>query len=134
MKSLKSLLAVLCLAVLAPSLAHAVCTLVPFRVFSDAGGQFSSSVRNVSQCVNGSTLAANVAETVTVPPGARIVLFSSDCSFYAAAGASAAALTGDVTDGTASEQNPAHWGLDGTVTQVTVISTAACHITYSYYR
>lgn len=134
MKALKSLLAILCLALVLPSMASAACVLVPFRVFSDSGGQFSSGVRNISQCVNGSTLAANVAETVSVPAGARIVLFSSDCSFYAAPGASAAALSTDVTDGTASEQNPAHWALDGTVSQITVISTAACHITYSYYR
>ena len=68
-------------------------------------------------------LAANTNETHTVPAGADFVFFSADGDFYAKPNG-AAAVPGDVTDGTASELKPGHWDLNG-VTSIGLIAPAA---------
>jgi len=72
-----------------------------------------------TQYVNARVLAANTAETVTVPdasaiaalaqePGTRIVVaFSASCSsYYVRYGGTAAVPSADVTDGSAAVRNP----------------------------
>lgn len=84
------------------------------------------------------SLAANVAETVIVPSGAEYVVMSCDVNFSAAYtwdtdGATVVAtLTGDVTDGTASERNPSQRHIAG-VTYISVIAADAGVITMSFY-
>lgn len=77
-------------------------------------------------------LAANTNETHTVPAGADYVLFSADGDFYAKPNG-AAAVPGDVTDGTASQLSPKHWSLEN-VTSIGLISSAARKITLSFYK
>jgi hypothetical protein len=79
-------------------------------------------------------LAANVSETHTIPTGASYVLFASTCNFYALPGASAAVPAADVTDGTASELNPAAWRLSSSATQITLIAPTACTVTLVFYK
>lgn len=46
-------------------------------------------------------LAAGVAESITVPAGAAVVVFSATADFYANARGTAAVPAADVTDGSA---------------------------------
>ena len=103
-----------------------------FRLFPESGGAFSSSVRIAPTYVNSNSLAASTAESQTVPTGAKWVLFSATCNFYANAAATAT-VPGDVTNGSASELNPSAWYVDG-VTTISVISPSACVITFAFYR
>jgi len=98
----------------------------------------SSLIRSAPAYVDNRVLAADVAETHTVPTGYHVVLFSSDCNFYARPNATAAVPAADVTDGTGSEQNPAGWYLVGlsspTVTTISLIASVACKISLSFYK
>ena len=51
-------------------------------------------------------LAADTAESFTVPAKAKIVLFSSTTNFYLNTRAVAVIPTGDITDGSGPEYNP----------------------------
>lgn len=97
------------------------------------GPQGHAFVRSAPTYVNARVLAANVSETDTVPTGANWVLFSSDCNFYAATGATATVPAADVTDGTSPEQNPAGWYIPA-ITQITVVAAATCKVTLTYYK
>lgn len=99
-------------------------------------GGFATNIRPAPTYVNARVLAANVAETSTLPADTRLVIFSADCNFYAKPGASAAVAT-DITDGTASELNPAAWyftNAAGATQQVTVIAASTCNVTLSAYK
>lgn len=106
-----------------------------FTIPSDTPRRYASNIRPAPTYVNARVLAANVAETSTMPAGTKFVIFSADCNFYAKPGASAA-VASDVTDGTASELNPAAWYFANAATatqQITVISATACNVTLSAY-
>jgi len=99
----------------------------------DGNIEFPTWCRRPSDTVNARSLAAGVAEDTTVPTGAGKVLFSSTGNFYAKMGTGAAAVPGDVTDGTAAELNPAGWVVDaGSI--ISVIAPADCVLTLSYYK
>lgn len=76
-------------------------------------------------------LAANVAESFTVPAGARFVVFSATGDFYANY-ATTATVPANVTDGTAAELNPSVRAIKG-VTTISVISAATPTVTASFY-
>jgi hypothetical protein len=100
-----------------------------------SGANFPSNVRPVPTYVNARVLAANVAETTTLPAGTRIVIFSADCNFYASA-VTSASIPADVTGGNASELNPSAWYFPNTATQtqaISVISAVPCTVTFSAY-
>lgn len=78
------------------------------------------------------SLAANTAESHTVPDGATQVVFSGTTNFYALANGTAA-VPGDVTDGSAAELNPLVWLLDGVAT-IGLIAPAACVVTMTFYK
>lgn len=85
------------------------------------------------------SLAANTAESITVPDGAKYVLFSADNDFYARYDGSAAAVATDVTDGSASELNPTMRRLVRTssntpIISISVISEYATKITAAFYK
>jgi len=82
--------------------------------------------------VNTRVLAASTVETAAIPTGARYVIFSASGDFYARPDAAAAIPAADVTDGTASELNPAMWDLSG-VTDIRLIAGAATVVTLSFY-
>jgi hypothetical protein len=89
-------------------------------------------LRAAPSYVDARDLAANTNETHTVPAGAEGVYFSADGDFYAKMNG-AAAVPGDVTDGTASELNPKGWDLNG-VSSIGLIAPAARKITLSFYK
>ena len=90
-------------------------------------------VRSAPFYIDARDLAANTNETHTVPAGAESVLFSADGDFYAKPNAAAAVISGDVTDGTASEISPRQWDLNG-VTSIGLIAPTARKITLSFYK
>jgi len=87
---------------------------------------------NYSSSVYANVLAATVAEVVTVPTGAKCVLFSATANFYANFGAAAAIPATEVADGTASVLNPGLRSLDGAAT-IGLISGEACIVTMEFY-
>lgn len=103
-----------------------------FRLFQETGGQYSSSIRLAPAYVDARSLAASVAESQTVPATSRFVVFSSTCNFYANP-TTTATIPGDVTNGSASELNPAAWYVEGVAT-ISVIAPVACVVTFSFYK
>jgi len=83
--------------------------------------------------VDARVLAANVAESHSIPNGAKYVVFSADGNFYARFGAAAAVPAADVTDGSASELNPEAREIPGGTTTIGLIATAATVVTLSFY-
>lgn len=102
-----------------------------FAVFGDTPVKLST-VLVPPDFVNARLLAANVAENVDVPPGARIAVFSATGDFYARYDNGTAAVPGDVTDGSAAELNPVARYLDG-VTRISLVSAATPIITVAFY-
>ena len=78
------------------------------------------------------SLAAGVAESMTVPSGAQYVNLSATSNFYANF-LTTATVPGDVTDGSASVLNPGLRSLEG-ATAVSVISPVACVITAEFFK
>lgn len=106
-----------------------------FVVLPATSSQFSSSIRPAPSYVDARVLAANTAESQTVPTGARFVLFSSTCNFYANP-TTTATVPADTTNGSASELNPSAWfvGPPASVATISVIADVACVITFSFYN
>lgn len=103
------------------------------RIYRDAANGFATYVRGAPSYIDARVLAANVNETITVATGANAVIFSATCAaFYAIIGPTAAVPAADVTNGTASELNPAAWFV-GTATQIGIIAPGACIVTLSWY-
>ena len=76
-------------------------------------------------------LAAGVAESVTVPTGARYAVFSSTGDFYARF-TGTATVPVDTDDGTASELNPGIRDVSG-LTTLSVISAGTPTVTVAFY-
>jgi len=106
-------------------------TLTALTMRRGANGELTFA-RSAPTYIDARDLAANTNETHTVPAGADYVLFSADGDFYAKPNG-AAAVPGDVTDGSASEMNPKHWSLEN-VTSIGLISSAARKITLTFYK
>ena len=106
---------------------------IKFQIGS-ANDNIPAYLRIAPTFVDARVLAAGANESHTVPTGARWVIFSSSCAaFYAKTGGTAAVPAGDVTDGSASELNPAGWLLAAATTAIGLISPTACTITLSWY-
>jgi len=95
-----------------------------------------SSIKDVfalpfSDSVNARALAANTAESMTVPAGANYVAFSATGDFYVNVGTTAT-VPGDVTDGAGSELNPTIRALNGAGT-ISIIAPATCVVTAAFY-
>ena len=106
-------------------------TLTALTLRPGANGELTFA-RSAPFYIDARDLAANTNETHTVPAGADFVFFSADGDFYAKPNG-AAAVPGDVTDGTASELKPSHWDLNG-VTNIGLIASAARKVTLSFYK
>lgn len=102
-----------------------------FRIFGDAEGR-SSFLRVAPTYVDAKSLAASTAETVTVPANAKFVVFSGNAPYYVNPHGATAAVPGDVSNGSASELNPAGYELRGMAT-FSVISPSACILTMAFY-
>lgn len=81
--------------------------------------------------INGRALLANVAESVTIPSGAKFAMFNATADFYARYTGTAAVMT-DVIDGTGSELNPTVRTLSPTDT-ISIISAEVCKVTVCFY-
>lgn len=109
----------------------------PFEIEETPRGADTQAVPQ-SDTVNVAALAANTAETITVPTGATSVLFQCvdadgyQAPFWADFTATATIAAADVTDGSASEPNPVHRSLYG-VTSISVIAPAACFVYAMFY-
>ena len=98
---------------------------------SGANGDLTFA-RSAPLYIDARDLAASTNETHTVPAGADFVIFSADGDFYAKPNG-AAAIPGDVTDGSASELNPVIWDLNG-VTSIGLIASSGRKVTLSFYK
>lgn len=108
-----------------------------FVIPGDAAARNSTHIRSAPTYVQARVLAANVAESITLPAGTKIAVFSATCNFYASTTVPATVPAADVTDGTASELNPAAWyfaNADASTQIVSVISDVACTVTASAYK
>lgn len=109
-----------------------------FVVPRDSPGRTSTLVRSAPTYVQARVLAAGVSETVTLPAGTRIAVFSATCNFYAKTGATAAVPAADIADGTASELNPTAWYYSNAATATQTVSVItpdpACVITIAAYK
>ncbi len=87
-----------------------------------------------SDTINGMHFTVAAAKNDTVPAGANFVVFavSQSVDIYVKVGGSAAVLTGDVTDGSASELNPLVRQVAAGAT-IGVAVGAACDVTLAYY-
>lgn len=99
--------------------------------------KFPQAIRELSclppsDAVNAVSLSAGAAESIKVPDGARYVVLSCTDNFYARYDGTAAAVPGDVSDGTASELNPTMRDMQGVGT-ISVISPADCVLTAAFY-
>lgn len=65
---------------------------------------------------------ASTAESITVPAGAKRVIFGYTSNTYVNCYATAAVPAADVTDGTGSELNPSSYLLPQEVTTISVVS------------
>lgn len=85
----------------------------------------------MSDSINGVVLAANIAESITIPSGAKYALFNATADFYAKYSGTAAVIT-DTTDGSGSELNPTLRTIN-TGDTISVISGETCYVTVSFY-
>lgn len=104
-----------------------------FVIPPDVARRYASNIRPAPTYVDARVLGAGVAEVWTAPANTRFVVFSSNCNFHARPNAAAAVPAADVSDGTASELNPAAWYFSTPVTTIGLISSTACVITISTY-
>jgi hypothetical protein len=65
---------------------------------------------------------ASTAESITVPSGARRVIFGYTSNTYVNCYTTAAVPAADITDGTGSELNPSSYLLPSDVTTISVVS------------
>lgn len=86
-----------------------------------------------SSFVNSYELSAGTAETVTIPTGASVVMFSALDNFFVHYDTVAALPGGDVTDGTAAELNPTVRDIAEFTTISIVSPTSSNQVTVSFY-
>lgn len=92
--------------------------------------------RPQSDYIEGRALAANTAERVAIPSGARYVVFASNDNFCAKLGDGTvtAAWPTDTSDGSASELNPSSFAIAVSgQTHVSVITANNAVMTLSFY-
>jgi len=78
-------------------------------------------------------LAANVAESVTVPTGAKYVIISATTNIWVKIGGAATVPAGDTTNDTGSELNPGARYLD-TATSIGIIAEAVSKVSLMFYK
>jgi hypothetical protein len=103
--------------------------------FFDTNDQFGSRhlLRRMPDYVDARVLGTDTNESITPPSDAKYVIFSSEAAFWVRKDAAATVPSGDVTDGTASELNPAGYDIEG-VTTIQIISETAQNVSLAYYN
>ena len=85
-----------------------------YQLARDANFRYDGVIIRPEGYVNEYVVTANVAMTVTVPTGARIVTFSASADFYVNfSGAMAVIPATSITDGTAPLRNPTTRDISG---------------------
>lgn len=105
---------------------------IQFKVPAEAGGAFSSFLLYSAHYSDARVLAANTAELHTIPSGYTRVILSGTCNFWAKVGGAAAIPAADVTDGTASDLNPAGYTFNGE-TSIGFIADSTCIVSMRFY-
>ncbi len=101
------------------------------KMKTGANGELTFA-RSAPGYIDARALAANTAESHTVPAGAKFVIFGSDGDFYARPNGAASVPGSDVTDGSGSELNPVIWDLTG-VTSIGLVASAVRVVTLTFY-
>jgi len=98
-------------------------------------GPFGRGVESRPDYIDSRLLAAAVAESHTVPTGAKWVCFSAEMPFYAKFGAAptAAIPAADVTDGTGSMFNPTWVDISSGAAVISVIARTAGVVSMYFY-
>ena len=101
-----------------------------FSITPDKNGRDSFAIPT-PDTVNGRVLAADTAEIITVPEGAKYALFNATADFYCNYSTTATVIT-DIVNGSGSELNPTLRSVDEDTT-ISVISESVCNITVCFY-
>jgi hypothetical protein len=102
-----------------------------FQTLDDVMGR-NTSVLTVSNHTLALLLSPGISKTVTVPPDARVALFSATGNFWLSADGAPAVPAADILDGTAPELNPAGRAVKSGQT-LGFVAPAACTICLSFY-
>ena len=100
-------------------------------VHTDSNGQNALALPT-STDINGVVLAANIAESITIPAGAKFVLFNATADFYVNFTGTAAVMV-DTTDGSGSELNPTIRKLHEDDTISVISATAGAIVSAAFY-
>jgi hypothetical protein len=92
-----------------------------------------SYLRNPSNYIDHKVLAANVAETVTVPSGCKRMVPRSNADVFYRIGGTAAVPSGDVSDGEGSAFLTDDLFVQG-IASFSVVCASACIVTFECYR
>lgn len=106
--------------------------LISYQLAYDANRKPHGQIVAPSKYVNAYVLS-DTAKTITIPTGAKFVMFSCVSDFYINFAGTAVIPVSDVTDGSASELNPTVRGVDG-YTSFSAIASASCVLTVAYYK
>lgn len=91
--------------------------------------------RPISQSVMARVLAAATAESITPPADSRYVVFSANVDIFVNCYTTATVPAADVTDGSASELNPAGYEFNpNELPAISVISASAGIVTAAFYK
>lgn len=113
--------------------AFAAGTVGNFIIPPDVAARYASNIRPAPTYIDARVLAANTAETHTMPSNTRFVLFSGNCNFYVNPNGTAAVPAADVTDGSGSELNPTAYYFSTPPTSLSLIAPTTCVVTMSVY-
>jgi hypothetical protein len=104
-----------------------------FFIDRDPGQQTSYAIPQSDE-IHVAALTAETEGEVTVPEGARLVVFSATDDFYCRfdADAEISVPSAAVTDGSGPELNPGVRLCDG-VTTISLVAPRACNVTLSFY-
>ena len=86
-----------------------------------------------SDYVESVVLSAGTAQSVSVPAGAKFVMFSSSADFWMKEGSTVAVRGATTTNGSGGELNPYIRKLNSDVRQVSVVAADTCHISIAFY-
>jgi hypothetical protein len=106
--------------------------LVYFQLSKDANRLAQGNVIFPSKYVNAYVLSAGVAQTVTIPTGGRVAVFSSSNNFYINWQTTASEPSANITNGAGPELNPVARDVTG-YTSFSVVAPVSCILTISYF-
>jgi len=129
---MKKTIIILTAIMLFASTAPAFAALDSFRFYRNYAGDQTFAVPQ--GYVNSYLLTATTAKTITIPTGARYVIFVATADIWVRIGTGTAAIpVGDTNNGTGSELNPVCRWIEGE-TQMSIVSAYAAKVSITYYQ